>query len=65
MTILPEMDEPSEQSGWDVPKVRYCLLCEARFQSAWSGEPICPRCKSKAAWRKGELQQVRPVGRRG
>jgi hypothetical protein len=62
---LVETDEPDDRASWDVPKVRQCLLCEARFQSAWSGERICTRCKSKDAWRRGAPRQVHPAGRGG
>lgn len=36
------------------PKARRCLRCETRFDSAWSGERICPRCKGSSAWRNGD-----------
>ncbi len=31
MTVTLETDEPSEQSAWDVPKVRGCLLYRSAF----------------------------------
>ncbi|MDX2224169.1 MAG: hypothetical protein SFV21_15570 [Rhodospirillaceae bacterium] len=34
-------------------KVRRCLNCDATFNSQWSGERICPHCKSTKAWRTG------------
>lgn len=37
-------------------KVRGCLVCKTPFQSAWSGERICHRCKSTSAWRSGVLK---------
>lgn len=64
MTVLEKKDAPGKQPVWDVPKVRQCLSCEAKFHSEWSGERICPRCKSTAAWRKGELRQPHSAGRR-
>lgn len=38
---------------WDVPKTRICLLCRSDFESEWSGERICKRCKGTAAWKSG------------
>jgi len=34
-------------------KKRQCLMCRDKFTSAWSGERICKRCRSTAAWREG------------
>lgn len=36
-----------------VSKIRRCLNCETAFNSQWSGERICPHCKSTKAWRTG------------
>ena len=33
--------------------IRRCLKCRDHFESSWSGERICKRCKSTAAWREG------------
>lgn len=52
-TLEQEPREDGELS-WDVPKARRCLRCETSFDSAWSGERICPRCKRSEAWRRGE-----------
>lgn len=48
----------------DVPKIRNCLRCKAKFLSAWSGERICSRCKSSAAWRQGVPANSGKGGRR-
>ncbi len=56
MTSSPATDAPSDQPVWDVPKVRKCLKCKAKFRSEWCGERICSRCKSSNAW-----QNVAPV----
>jgi len=53
MTFLPERKPSSEPQTGDVPKVRQCLRCKSRFASEWSGERVCPRCKSSNAWRSG------------
>jgi hypothetical protein len=37
----------------EVPKQRFCLMCHARFASAWSGERVCQHCKTTVAWREG------------
>ncbi len=34
-------------------KTRKCLMCNAKFDSAWAGERICKKCKSTEAWRRG------------
>jgi len=33
-------------------KARRCLMCHKRFTSSWPGERVCPRCKTKEAWRE-------------
>ncbi len=40
--------EPAEE-----PKARLCLACRTPFQSAWAGERVCPKCKSRAGWHRG------------
>lgn len=42
-------DEPAV-----APKTRQCLKCATQFESTWSGERICRRCKGTAAWRQGQ-----------
>ncbi len=37
----------------ELAKQRHCLMCHLTFESAWSGERICPKCKSKSVWREG------------
>jgi hypothetical protein len=53
MTNSPARDALRDRLPWDVPKVRQCLRCKATFQSEWSGERICSRCKRSHAWRIG------------
>ena len=36
-----------------VPKTRNCLVCKVEFLSAWAGERVCKKCKSRADWRNG------------
>lgn len=38
-------------------KTRACLVCKTSFQSEWSGERICRRCKSAKVWRNGAAAQ--------
>ncbi len=45
-----------------VAQTRHCLRCSEQFESRWSGERICPRCKGSPGWRAmfdlaGELVQ--------
>ncbi len=60
MTKTSEMDLLSEQPIWDVPKVRNCLRCKAAFDSEWSGERICSRCKKSNALQGGAPQRSFP-----
>jgi hypothetical protein len=46
----------------DVPRARLCMRCSTRFESEWSGERICRRCKSTTSWRNG-LPHQKPHGR--
>lgn len=41
---------------------RVCLSCAAVFDSAWSGERICLRCKKTNAWRNGTAVATRKFG---
>lgn len=43
----------AEPAAGDVTKQRRCLMCRTDFTSTWSGERICGKCRSKAAWREG------------
>jgi hypothetical protein len=47
----PQSDRPAEM------KTRPCLVCKTPFQSEWSGERICRRCKSAKGWRSGTARQ--------
>ena len=53
MTKLPATDVPGRGPVRDIAKVRKCLRCKTTFQSKWSGERICARCKSSNSWRNG------------
>ena len=44
------MDHPGRALG-DVPKLRFCLGCDASFWSEVFGQRICARCKGTTAWR--------------
>ena len=55
---MPEANDTIEhdqeiENTWDVPKTRKCLTCRTPFESAWSGERICKRCKNTTAWKNG------------
>lgn len=34
-------------------RVRTCLKCTDKFESAWVGERICRRCKGSSTWQTG------------
>ncbi len=34
-------------------KTRDCLMCGDPFESSWTGERVCKRCKSSGRWRSG------------
>ncbi len=36
-----------------IAKTRPCLKCREPFESEWSGERICRRCKGTHGWREG------------
>lgn len=55
---VTETDDSSVRAAWDVPKVRDCLRCNARFASAWSGERICKHCKQSTTWKSGVPQSA-------
>jgi len=42
-------NDPPQQT-----KLRHCLKCQAPFESAWSGERVCPKCKTSRDWRDGD-----------
>lgn len=48
-----ERKPDSEPVVEELRKQRQCLMCHTDFPSAWSGERICQRCRSKSAWREG------------
>lgn len=54
---LADAPAPVEQ-----PKSRCCLKCRAAFESAWSGERVCPSCKGSSAWRSSVSLSTRPSG---
>ncbi|MGH6962688.1 MAG: hypothetical protein ACREE7_19585 [Dongiaceae bacterium] len=45
--------KPIAESIVGACKRRLCLLCRTAFMSAWSGERICQKCKTRSAWREG------------
>ncbi len=52
MAEAAEMDMANENELYQA-KLRSCLMCEDDFESAWSGERVCKRCKSQAQWQTG------------
>lgn len=50
---MKEVTPLIERNPHDVPKLRNCLRCRAEFQSEWSGERVCRRCKGTSSWRNG------------
>ena len=63
MTFHSKPDAPSDAPPFDGAKTRQCLRCSTSFQSSWSGERVCTRCKSSNAWRNGGPMRVFPSGR--
>ena len=53
MAALIKRKNLNEDTSWDVPKQRACLLCRVAFESTWSGERVCQHCKRTNAWRTG------------
>jgi GNAT superfamily N-acetyltransferase len=53
--LADEVDSPTVEPVVE-SKIRKCLRCRLLFPSAWSGERICRRCKSTAAWRSSVLR---------
>lgn len=64
MTDHPDFDLQPARPSSDVPKSRLCLRCQTAFESEWSGERICRRCKSSASWRNGVPPAFGAAGRR-
>lgn len=65
MTSSRRAEVPGSEAPWDVPKARECLRCKDSFESEWSGERICSRCKGTTAWRNGTpLRSNSPGGGR-
>jgi hypothetical protein len=52
MSEAIELDAANENENNQV-KIRSCLMCRDDFESAWSGERVCKRCKSQAQWITG------------
>ncbi len=50
--------EKPESERVHVAKTRLCLKCRRPFNSGWSGERVCRRCKSRHDWREGETSGV-------
>jgi len=53
--LSQELDQPLRRTD-DVARTRDCLTCRSPFESEWSGERICRRCKSHRSWRSGAPQ---------
>ena len=52
MTKLAYLRKPRPEHQRQA-KERPCLKCREPFKSEWWGERVCPRCKTKSAWREG------------
>ena len=45
-------EERAETHGINAgARPRKCLMCSQSFDSEWSGERVCKRCKSTDSWR--------------
>ena len=51
--VLESSEADGEYARYDAIKARPCLKCQSTFESQWSGERICPRCKGSSTWREG------------
>ncbi len=51
-------NEPQQQT-----KLRHCLKCQAPFESAWSGERVCRKCKTSRVWRDGVAANMESCSR--
>ncbi len=47
------LGKPTADTVFAACKRRLCLLCQTAFMSAWNGERVCQKCKSRAVWREG------------
>ena len=64
MTDHLPTDVPADRPPVDTPKVRRCLRCNVEFESEWSGERICKRCKSSKVWSMGSPARPHSAGGR-
>lgn len=39
-------------------KVRLCLMCREAFESSWSGDRVCRKCKNTSTWRSGSARDI-------
>ncbi|MFO7854610.1 MAG: hypothetical protein R6V44_05230 [Paracoccaceae bacterium] len=63
MTRSDALDDTVRRTA-DLPRERSCLRCRTRFESEWSGERICRRCKGTTSWRSGIPHGTSSSGRR-
>ncbi len=54
---MPCIDQEDDERRAAAGRRRPCLKCQTIFSSAWSGERICPRCKSSKSWQSGGLSR--------
>lgn len=64
MTNFPGRHVPQDDDSADPPKDRQCLRCNEKFESSWSGERICKRCKQSMTWRTGATYTASSGGRK-
>ncbi len=51
----PEADEDQHANQ---RRVRACLKCATKFESAWFGERVCRPCKSGATWQTTSMDMI-------
>ncbi len=39
-------------------RIRACLKCSEKFESAWAGERVCRKCKGGSSWQSSGLDAV-------
>ena len=62
--VLESSEADGAYARYDANKTRRCLRCQTTFDSQWSGERICPRCKGTSTWREGNSAEFVSFGSR-
>ena len=52
---LRKRDDSDEDQYAAQRRVRACLKCSTKFESAWYGERVCRPCKTGSSWHTAAL----------